>query len=87
VCGKGAVAEGRHSNVMVQRDGGTTWPINIAMNESLLVRVDAHVRSNLFHHRLPSLRLWRPRALTRDWVASTTVLSAAKHYNVTMASR
>ena len=53
----------------------------------LLVRVDAHVRSNLFHDRLPSMRLWRPRALTRDLVAPTTVLSAARHYNVTMASR
>jgi hypothetical protein len=27
--------------------------------EVLLVRVDAHVRSNLFHDRLPSMRLWR----------------------------
>ena len=43
--------------------------------------------SILFHDRLPSLRLWRPRALTRDWVAPTTVLSAARHYNLTMASR
>jgi hypothetical protein len=33
------------------------------------------------------MRLWRFRALTRDLVALTTVLSAARHYNVTMASR
>ena len=33
------------------------------------------------------MRLGRPRALTRDLVALTTVLSAARHYNVTMASR
>ena len=33
------------------------------------------------------MRLWRPRALTRDLVALTTVLSAARHYNVTMESR
>jgi hypothetical protein len=33
------------------------------------------------------MRLWRARALTRDLVALTTVLSAATHYNVTMASR
>ena len=32
----------------------------------LLVRVDPHIRSTLFHDRLPSMRLWRPRALTRD---------------------
>jgi hypothetical protein len=28
------------------------------------------------------MRLWRSRALTRDLVALTTVLSAAKHYNL-----
>jgi hypothetical protein len=33
------------------------------------------------------MRLWRSRALTRDLVALTTVLSAARHYNVTMESR
>ena len=33
------------------------------------------------------MRLWRPRALTRDLVALTTVLSAATHYNATMESR
>jgi hypothetical protein len=32
----------------------------------LLVRVDSHVRSNLFHDRLLSVRLWRREALTRD---------------------
>lgn len=37
--------------------------------------------------RLPSMRLWRSRALTRDLVALTTVLSAVRHYNVTMESR
>ena len=53
----------------------------------LLVCIDAHVRSNVLHDRLPSMRLWRSRALTRDLVALTTVLSAARHYNVTMESR
>ena len=53
----------------------------------LLVCIDAHVRSNVLHDRLPSMRLWRSRALIRDLVALTTVLSAATHYNVTMESR
>jgi hypothetical protein len=53
----------------------------------LVVRVDAHVRSNLFTTGSLRLRLWRLRALTRDWVAPTAVLSAARHYNLTMASR
>jgi hypothetical protein len=33
------------------------------------------------------MRLWRHLALTRELVALTTVLSAARHYNVTMESR
>ena len=34
--------------------------------EILLVRVDSDERSNLFHDRLLSMRLWRREALTRD---------------------
>jgi hypothetical protein len=41
--------------------------------------INAHVRSNVLHDRLPSMRLWRSRALIRDLVALTTVLSAATH--------
>jgi len=51
------------------------------------VRVYPHVRGNVFDDRLPFVVVWRPRALTRDLVALTTVLSAATHYNLTMASR
>jgi hypothetical protein len=34
--------------------------------EVLLVRINPDVRSNLFHDRLLSMRLWRREALTRD---------------------
>ena len=43
--------------------------------------------SNVLHDRLPSMRLWRSRALIRDLVVLTTVLRAARHDNVTMESR
>ena len=52
-----------------------------------LVRVDPHVRGNVFLDRLPFVAALAPRALTRDLVALTTVLSAKTHYNPTMASR
>ena len=35
--------------------------------EVFLVRVDSNVRSNLFHDRLLSMRLWRREVLTRDF--------------------
>jgi hypothetical protein len=41
------------------------------------VRVDPHLRDNVFHDRLPSMRLWRHLAPTRELVALTTVLSAS----------
>ena len=51
------------------------------------MRVDAHLRSNLFHDRLPSMRLWRPRALTRDSGGFVHRVECLQHYNVTMESR
>ena len=53
----------------------------------LLVRVDTHVRDNVFHDRLPSMRLWRPQALTRDSGGSVHRVECVQHYNVTMESR
>ena len=42
------------------------------------MRVNADVRGNVLHDRLPSMRLWRHVALTRELVALSTVLSAAR---------
>jgi hypothetical protein len=56
-------------------------------NEVFLVRVNSNVRSNLFHDRLPSMRLWRLRALTRDSGGSVHSVECLQHYNVTMESR
>ncbi len=51
------------------------------------MRVHPHVRSNLFHDRLPSSAALAPSALTRDPGGSSTMLSASTHYNLTMDSR
>jgi hypothetical protein len=53
----------------------------------LLMRVDPNVRDNVFHDRLPSMRLWRSRALTRDSGGSVHRVECLQHYNVTMESR
>jgi hypothetical protein len=54
--------------------------------EILLVRIDADVRSNLFHDRLLSVRLWRRQALTRE-IGGYHHLVECKHYDATIAGR
>jgi hypothetical protein len=57
--------------IRLVRDGPRHWrglPPNQHRNEEVfLVRINPNVRSNLFHDRLLSMRLWRRKALTRDF--------------------
>lgn len=53
----------------------------------LLVCVDPHVRGSVLHDRLPSMRRWRPHALTRELGGSGHRVECSKHHNVTMESR
>jgi len=46
--------------------GVVSSPLSIAMKRFLLVRIDSHVRSNLFHDRLRSPAALAPQPLTRD---------------------
>ena len=62
-------------------------PINIATNSSFLVRVNANVRGGVLHDRFFDAALALSGANPRFKVALSTVLSAATHYNVTVASR
>ena len=55
--------------------------------EILLVRIDADVRSNLFHDRLLSVRLWRRKALTRDIGGHRPPCRVRQHYDATIAGR
>lgn len=55
--------------------------------EILLVSIDSDVRSNLFHDRLLSMRLWRRKALTRDIGGHRPPCRVQQHYDVTIAGR
>jgi hypothetical protein len=49
------------------RDGRGLRPDQHRHEQVFLVRINPDVRSNLFHDRLLSMRLWRREALTRDF--------------------
>ena len=51
------------------------------------MRIDSDVRSNLFHDRLLSVRLWRRKALTRDIGGHRPPCRVRQHYDVTIAGR
>jgi N-acyl-D-aspartate/D-glutamate deacylase len=55
--------------------------------ENLLVRIDPDERSNLFHDRLLSMRLWRRQALTRDIGGHRPPCRVQQHYDATIAGR